>query len=400
MIIVQINQTYKIGSTGRIMYDLDKCIKDSGHKSYMVAAYSGSDRPSNLYVTERLNHNIAVRKNILISRITGIMGYRQRNTTQKMIEWIDSKKPDVIHLHNIHGDWLNLKILFTYLKRKNIKVIWTLHDCWSFTGRCSHFELCSCEKWKTECYKCTNNKVYPITYFFDFSKEMFRDKKRLFSGIDNMILVTPSIWLSKFISDSFLSEYPVKVINNGIDLNVFYPRKTKSKYLERCENKTIILGVASSWTELKGLNDFYRLNEVIDHSKYQIVLVGLNQRQFANCPKDIIGVKRTDSVDELAELYSNADVFINPTYQDNFPTTNLESLACGTPVVTYETGGSVESIDGNVGVIANKNDINSLKNSIIKAISLKSEDCTNKANKNFDKAKKFNEYINLYQDNV
>lgn len=400
MRIVQINAAYKIGSTGKIMSDLNDVIVANGHEGYMVCAYSAVKDIPNLYVTEHVNYELAVRKNIFISRVTGTMGYRQKSVTKKMIEWIEKKKPDVVHLHNIHGDWLNIHVLFKYLKASNVKVVWTLHDCWSFTGRCSHFELYGCEKWKNGCFKCVNNRVYPISYFFDFSKRMYADKKELFAGLSDAVLVTPSKWLAEYVNMSYLNEYPVKVINNGIDLSIFYPRTTFSPYLIDCKDKKVILGVASSWTENKGLLDIYKLNELIDHTKYQIVLIGLNVRQLADVPKNIMAIGRTNNADELAEIYSNADVFVNPTYQDNFPTTNLESLACGTPVITYKTGGSIESIDEDVGIVIKQGDVEGLKNALHAAFELDQKKCVDMAVRRFDKRNCFARYLQLYNESL
>lgn len=399
MIILQINQTYKLGSTGKIMSDLNDVIIENGHESYMVCAYSAVKDIPNLYVMEHLNHELAVRKNLFISRVTGTMGYRQSFTTKKMIEWIKEKKPDVVHLHNIHGDWLNIHVLFEYLKASNVKVVWTLHDCWSFTGRCSHFEKINCLKWVDGCFKCTNSNIYPISYFFDWTKQMWKDKKELFTSLKNLIIVTPSQWLADYVKKSYLSDYEVKVIHNGIDVNVFCPQKTQSEYLNRCVEKKIILGCASSWTERKGLFDFYKLNEMIDHNEYQIVLVGLNSRQISEAPSDIIAIGRTNSTKELAELYSCADVFVNPTYQDNFPTTNLEAVSCGTLAVTYNTGGSPESIISSEYVV-DQGDIESLWRVIKQVCEDKpynSLELENFGKKHFDKKDAFLGYIELYE---
>lgn len=399
MRVVQLNGTYKIGSTGKIMSDLNDVIVANGHDGYMVCAYSAVKDIPNLYVMEHINHELAVRKNIFISRVTGTMGYRQKSATKKMVEWIKEKAPDVVHLHNIHGDWLNIHVLFDYLKISNVKVVWTLHDCWSFTGRCSHFEQINCSKWVDGCSKCTNNKIYPISYLFDWTKQMWKDKKELFVGLKNLIIVTPSQWLSDYVKKSYLSDYEVKVIHNGIDMNTFYPKESKSVYLKDCNNKKIILGCASSWTERKGLFDFYKLNEMLDHKKYQIVLVGLNSRQLSEVPPDIIAIGRTNNAGELAELYSNADIFVNPTYQDNFPTTNLEALACGTPVITYRTGGSIESVDERVGMVVEQGDVTEL---FVAIQCLKKSDeviclCSDRARKCFNKNNCFKDYVNLYE---
>lgn len=396
MVIVQINQTYKIGSTGKIMYDLNQVIQTSGHESYMVAGYSNDTSPQNLYCANKKAAFFPIRKDQVIFRISGVNGYRYKKRTQKIIEWIDRKHPDIIHLHNIHGDWIHLQTLFDYIKRKHIPVVWTLHDCWAFTGRCSHFELCGCEKWKYECNKCTNKKVYPITYLFDWSRKMFLDKKQWFIKPKNMAIVTPSKWLAEYVRLSFLGKYPVKTIHNGIDTLLFKPLNTQSKYYSNVGKKKIILGVASSWSPTKGFNDFLKLDKLIDHTKYIIVLVGLNAKQMKSIPPTIIGISRTNNQQELAELYSGADVFVNPTYQDNYPTTNLEAQCCGTPCITYNTGGSPESIFDANNVIE-KGNIRSLKERIIKVCTESEKPCIeNSSLWHFSKTVCFDKYIELY----
>lgn len=397
MRIVQINLTYAIGSTGHIMADLSKVIESSGNESYMVCGYSNQKRVNHLHIMQTLPTIWDLRKDILISRLTGRMGYNSQRETKKMLQWLDTIQPDIVHLHNIHGNYIHLKMLFGYLKEHNIRVVWTLHDCWSFTGRCSHFELHGCDQWKTGCQHCTQKDIYPITYFFDFSKSMWKHKKEMFTGLDHVHLVTPSVWLKKYVDQSYLSKYKCSVINNGINLNTFYPCAKRSHYVEN-DTRKVILGVTSSWTERKGLYDFYKLDTMIDHTKYRIVLVGLNDRQMKQLPESILGIRRTNNVQELVELYSSADVYVNPTYQDNYPTVNLEAAACGTPVVTYRTGGSPESVPAEVGVVVERGDIEQLYSSIMQILSEEkdAEAISAYAKSHFDKNKKYEEYLECY----
>lgn len=393
MKIVQINATDKIGSTGKIMDDLDKVIRKQGYHGYKVCAYTTDYADENSYCTNKGNYIWSLKKNIAISRVTGITGYRYKNETKKLVQWLETIKPDIIHLHNIHGDWINLKILFKYIKKKRIPIVWTLHDCWAFTGRCSHFEMCGCNKWKTGCYECSNNKVYPITYFFDFSKKMWKEKKKLFDGLDCRIVV-PSAWLGSYVKDSFLKHYPIHIIHNGIDTDIYTHRKGKSNF------KKIVLGVASSWSKSKGFDDFIQLSEKLDPNDYQIIMVGLNDEQMKKIPQNILGIKRTNSQQELANIYSSADVFVNPTYQDNYPTTNLEAVACGTLAITYNTGGSPESIISK-DYVFDKGDIDGLYNAIVAVCNKKpytTEFLQDYAKRNFDKSVTFQEYIRLYED--
>lgn len=398
MKIVQINATNNIGSTGKIMSDLDKVICSSGNQGYKVCAYTTEYGESNLFCTNEGDYLFPLKKNIAISRLTGITGHRHKKSTKQIINWIDNICPDIVHLHNIHGDWIELETLFKYLKHVKLPVVWTLHDCWAFTGRCSHFEMCGCQKWKTGCYNCKNKKVYPITYFFDYSKELWREKKDLFSDLDCHIVV-PSKWLENYVKQSFLNQYPTTVIHNGIDTNVYRHTNTRSIYLEGCKKK-VVLGVASSWSARKGFDDFIRLSYMLDSDKYQIVMVGLNDEQMSQIPKEIIGIRRTNNQNELVELYSSADIFVNPTYQDNYPTTNLEAVSCGTLAITYNTGGSAESIVSPEYVLK-QGDVEGLCNAIVSVCQNKpytNEFLQNYGKSHFDKDVAFQQYIKVYEE--
>lgn len=399
MRILQINLTYKSGSTGRIMEDINQTIIQFGNESYMLYAYSTFETPANGFKLYEGKMRFVVRKHLLESRISGKMGYGKKKATKKALEWIAEVNPDIIHIHNIHGNWINVEMLFDYIREQSIPIVWTLHDCWPFTGRCSHFENIRCEKWKNGCYRCANRKVYPITYFFDYSKQMWKDKREWFCGIEKMTIVTPSQWLAEYVKQSYLRDKRVEVINNGIDLNVFKPSNSISKYKAQCDNKRIVLGVAASWTERKGLADFYKIREILNKNVYQIILVGLNSKQLKEVPSGIIGIGRTDNVEELVDIYSSADVLVNPTYLDNYPTVNLEAIACGTPVITYRTGGSPESVGDGCGVVIEQGDVNALSQAIKNICERKylPEVLGGYANKKFDKVKKFQEYIFLYE---
>lgn len=384
------------------MHDMNEVINQTGNKGFMVAGYSNDHNVEGLCCANKGDAYMAARADQIVFRVSGRNGYRYKNRTKSLINQINSFKPDVIHLQNIHGDWINLEILFSYIKGLDIPIVWTIHDCWAFTGRCAYFELCGCEKWKSGCFACKNKNVYPITYFFDYSSSMFVDKYKWFRGIKKAILVTPSEWMAKYVMQSFLGDYDVKVINNGIDTNIFYRRVDRSKYVKKIKNKKIILGVAYSWSTEKGLDDVIRLDKLIDHDKYQIIIVGLNSRQLKRIPKTIIGLNRTNNQDELAELYSSADVFINPTYQDNFPTTNIEAQACGTVALTYDTGGSPESIISDE-YVGQPGDINWLHNMVLevcnhKKLSYTEIECF--ASSHFNKYDKFAGYIELYRSLV
>lgn len=336
MKVVQIN-TFSYKSTGTIMMNIHKELLKQGYDSYVVWGRGRKPKDnSEIYMNDKLG----VYFHGLYSRLTGKTGFASKSATKKLLKRLDEINPDVVHLHNIHGYYINIELLFNYLKRKKIRVIWTLHDCWSFTGQCPHFTYVNCDKWKTKCYNCPMISSYPKS-FVDNSEWNYQKKKELFTGLD-LTIVTPSKWLANLVKESFLKEYPVKVINNGIDTNIFKPTESDFREKYHLEDRKIILGVASDWTEKKGLNDFIELSKILDE-KYKIVLVGLNKKQLREIPKNILGIERTNTPVELAKIYTAADVFFNPTYEDNYPTVNLEAIACGTPVLTYDTGGSPES---------------------------------------------------------
>ncbi|MCR4831834.1 MAG: glycosyltransferase [Pseudobutyrivibrio sp.] len=341
MKILMINSVCGIRSTGRICTDLAIKLEEQGHE--VKIAYGRENVPAQFErFAVRIGSDWDVTCHGLKTRLWDGMGLGSKSATKKFIEWVKEYNPDVIHLHNIHGYYINIPVLFDYLQTCGKTVIWTLHDCWSFTGHCMYFDFEGCDKWKTGCGSCPQRNVYPKLIGPDRSAKNFRLKQELITGIPNMHIVTPSKWLKDLAEQSYLKEYPIDVINNGVDTDVFKP--TESDILERLciKDKKVILGVAAVWDRRKGLADFVELSKLIDES-YKIVLVGLSREQITELPGSIIGIERTDSVAELVELYSAARVFVNATYEDNYPTTNLEAIACGTPVITYNTGGSPES---------------------------------------------------------
>ena len=398
MKIVQIN-SFSNGSTGKIMMSIHKELLNKGYDSYVVWGRGRNSRNSyEIY----LNDKIGLYSHVLYSRLTGKNGFASKKATKNLIKQLEDLKPDIIHLHNIHGYYINIEILFDDLRKNNIKVIWTLHDCWAFTGQCAYFTAVGCDKWKNGCYNCPKINKYPKA-FKDNSKRNYKLKRELFTGLD-ITIVTPSSWLAKLVRMSYLKEYKIKIIHNGIDLSVFKKSNSDFRKKYNLENKKIILGVASTWDKRKGLDDFIRLAKILDDN-YMIVLVGLSEKQIANIPNNIIGITRTENQQGLVGIYSTADILFNPTYEDNYPTVNLEALACGTPVLSYDTGGSIEfekfikTKDINY-VIKKENiskNINIIKEQIDKIINSKLE---LKNTDVLDEKKMVNEYIKLYNEEL
>lgn len=396
MKVLQINSVCGVGSTGRITTDIHAILKEQGHESYI--AY-GRDTPINCDKSIRIGNKLDNYAHVAKTRLFDKHGFGSKKATKEFVDKIKELNPDVIHLHNIHGYYINVELLFDYLKSADKPVVWTLHDCWAFTGHCAYFDFVNCNKWDTGCHNCPQYKIYPASWI-DNSKNSFSKKKDIFSGVKNLTIVTPSKWLAELVGKSFLNKYPVKVINNGIDLKIFKPIDSKFKEKYNISAKFMILGVASVWEKRKGLEYFFNLSLKLKQDEV-IVLVGLSEEQKRNLPNNIIGITKTNNITELVEIYSSADVFVNPTLEDNFPTTNLEALACGLPVITFITGGSVESIDNNCGFVVERGNLEELieKINIVKGKERFQymENCVQRATCLYDKQERYNDYINIYK---
>lgn len=392
MKVFQINSTCGFGSTGRIAVDIAKKIEANGDEC--IIAYGRNSAPQDV-ASYKIGSETHVKLHGILSRITDRQGFYGATATKKLIEKIKDYNPDIIHLHNIHGYYLNVKTLFDFLKEYNKPIVWTLHDCWAFTGHCAHFSFEKCDKWKTECHSCPLKKEYPSSLLMDNSKKNFIDKRNLITQLKNVNIVTPSHWLASVTKESFMGKYPITPIYNGVDLEIFRPTESKFREKYGVESKQIILGVANVWTEKKGLKDFYRLNEKLS-DKQVIVLVGLDDNQVASLPKGIIGIKRTSSIEELAEIYSAADVFVNPSREETMGLTTAEALACGTPAVVYDETAVPEVVDENCGVVVKAGNVDELHKAI-NDISFSAQACMNRAT-TFEKDKQYNKYYELYKE--
>lgn len=393
--LLQINTTVNSGSTGRIAEDIGKLFMQQGHESYI--AFGRGHQPS-ASKTIRIGSTLDFHLHALKTRLFDLHGFGSTSATRDFIEKVKEINPDVFHLHNIHGYYLNVEALFRFLKEADKPVVWTFHDCWPFTGHCSHFDFINCNKWETQCYNCPNTKGYPASWCIDNSKKNYQRKKELFSGLKNLTIVTPSKWLENHVTKSYLKEYSVITIYNGVDLNIFKPSKDNwilGNY--KLVDQNYILGVANVWSQRKGLDDFFQLRQVLP-SDLKIVLVGLNEHQIRGLTDGIIGIQHTENISQLAALYSKAKVFVNPTYVDNFPTTNIEALACGTPVVTYNTGGSKEAICGHTGLIVSKGNILGLAEAINRVLNnyMSYKECRTRAETLYDNNNTISAYLNLY----
>lgn len=393
MRVLQINFSCTWGSTGKICDSISKLLTKKKIENYILYTYGKNPENKPNYL--KYGNFPYMKFQGLKSKLFGTYGFNSFIATRWLIKKLERIQPDVVHIHNIHGHDCNFETLFHYLKNKRIKVVYTFHDCWAFTGYCPHFTMAKCDRWLDGCGQCPLRKRY--SWFFDRSANTFERKEKALSGLD-MTIVTPSEWLGGLVGQSFLKDYTITVINNGIDLSVFKP--TEGCFREKCDlqNKKIVLGVAMMWGMAKGLDVFIRLAKTLPKD-YQIVLIGTDDEIDKVLPNNIISIHRTQSQEELAEIYSAADVFVNPTREENYPTVNMESLACGTPVVTFKTGGSPEMIDETCGSVVDCGDVEMLKNEIVRICTespYSEAACVNKA-REFDKNERFKEYVKLYE---
>ncbi len=386
------------GSTGNIMFGVAEACERAGHSTLCASPVTTTNRnrePAHPYY--KIGSFNGRRISVLLDRLTGRQNGFAKQDTRALIAKIKEFSPDILHLHNIHGSFVNLELLFEYIRESGVRSFWTLHDCWAFTGHCPHFVMAGCDKWKTECHHCPLYRAYPQS-LFDTSRREYARKKRLFGGLPNMTIITPSNWLADLTRQSFLGEYPVYVVHNGIDLTTFRQRKSDFRKRHGLEGKKVVLGVSFVWSRAKGLDVFIDLARRLPED-YRLVLVGTNDEVDRLLPEDVISIHRTLNQAELAEIYTAANVFINPTREDTFPTVNVEALACGTPVITFRTGGSPESLTPNCGAVVACDDGDAMLDEILRACEEQpyaSESCRMRA-EDFDATKKYLEYLALYE---
>ena len=388
--LLHINICSAMLSTGKIVEDICKVAKKYGWETYTAWGRFAKPSVSNqIQIGGKIDTYIHYVAHKLLDR----EGLESKNATKKLIRQIQAIQPDIIHLHNIHDHYINYPLLFDYLAKMGAPIVWTQHDCWTFTGGCMYYDLQNCNKWESGCKDCPEHRAI----LGDNTEKHYILKQQLLSRIKCLTYVSVSNWLEDALRKSHQNNRPIQTIHNGIDIDLFRPRESFVK-----KNKFVVLGVAAVWCKRKGLDDFIRLRSMLPIDCYEIVLVGLTEKQIKTLPRGINGIVRTTNVQELVQIYSYADVFVNPTYSDNFPTTNLEALACGTPVITYRTGGSPEAVDANTGTVIEKGDVNALCAMIkefqtIDFKSIHTVDCRKRVVENFDKEKCFEKYMKLYE---
>lgn len=390
MTVVQINVTCDKGSTGQICTAVSRLLDGAGVENYILHADAEASCPRGIAYT---NHR-EVKLQALMSRVRGNYGFNSKRATRRLLRLLDTLSPDVVHLHNLHGHNLHLGMLLSYLGKRRIKTFWTFHDCWAYTAYCPHYEAVGCNHWKTSCGKCPLRKRY--SWFFDRSAYLFRQKRSAVTDLD-LTVVAPSLWMAEQARQSFFGQYSIRVIRNGIDLQVFRP--TPGDFRERfgLRDKTVIVGAAYKWSARKGLDVFGALADMLDDS-YRIVLVGVTEGQKKQLPPSVICLPRVHDPKELAALYTAADVFVNPTREETLGLTNVEALACGTPVITFDRGGSPECVDETCGAVVPCDDIPALAEAIRRVTrehKFSPEACRMYASR-FNAEDAFGEYVKLY----
>lgn len=403
--LLQINPVLRVNtSTGRIMQEIGELAMQHGWESYIAYSY-GRDgiKPCKSHLVPVGNRWSVVWHGI-VTRLFDRHGLSSDEATRRFIRQIEELNPDIIHIHNIHGYFLNYKILFEFLSRYGKPVIWTVHDCWLYTGHCYYYSYIGCNKWQIGCRHCPQKKEFPTSWLLDRSERNFLDKKAAFTSMpkERLTIVPVSEWIRGEMEQSFLKGYDMRVIHNGINLevfNIYGTEEVKNKY--QLGGKHILLGVASIWSREKGLDDFIELAAMLNKDE-TLVLVGVDAAIQKRLPYNIIGITRTENIRQLAELYAAADVFVNLTWQDNYPMVNLEAIACGTPVVTYRTGGSIEAVTEHTGFVVEQGDVKGVLEAVrkIKKAGKTSyqQPCRDYALAHFNKEERYADYLRLYDE--
>lgn len=395
MKVLMINSVCGIGSTGRICVDIAERLTAEGHECKIAYGRNGNVPDYALPYAIRIGTDFDVKVHGLATRLFDAHGFGSRNATQQFVRWIKEYDPDIIHLHNLHGYYLHIGILFDALQKMNKPIVWTLHDCWSFTGHCVHYTAVGCLKWRTQCRHCNQRETYPSSLFVDRSTKNYQIKRRLFNSVEKMVIVTPSDWLAEQVKQSFLGRWPVKTIYNGINSTVFHNTSSNIKSRYGLLNNRIILGVANIWDTRKGLSHMFQLSKCLTDD-WRIVLIGLSAKQLHNLPSNIIGISRTENVNDLAAWYSAADVYVNVSAEETMGLTTAEAIACGTPVVAYATTATPEIVANN-GLIVEYGDIQGIVNSIHQILKMGKEsfcvDCERFALEN-----QYEKYRHIYQE--
>ena len=397
MKLLQINVDANNGSNGSIAQELGREALRRGWESYI--AYGRRSVPSESTLI-RIGNDLDVKIHGIQSRLFDNHGLASKSATRQFLKSVDEIRPNLIHLHNIHGYYLNYKLLFEYFKEKNIPIVWTFHDCWPFTGHCGYFESVQCEKWKTGCHSCELRKFYPKSLFLDRSSRNFRLKKSLFTSINSLHITTVSKWLMSKVRDSFFRDYPISTVYNFVNEKIFSPNVER---INRCDygldDRKILIGAAANWVPSKGIPDFNALAGSLS-DKYQIVMVGVTEEVKNQISSNVHCLSRVESPQKLAALYAEADILLNLSRQETFGMTTLEAMACGTPGISYNNTACPEVLSNDTGVIVPTGNIKAVEEAIelIEKKGKKSfkDNCVARANTIFSKNNIISQYFDVY----
>ena len=397
--LVQFNSVANWGSTGRLAEDIGDVAMAAGWESFIV--FGRESNPSNSHLIQ-VGGRMSVMSHVIISRLFDRHGFGSYMATKQLLKRLDEIKPDVFQFHNVHGYYLNLPLVLQYAIEKRIPIVWSLHDCWSMTGHCSHFVTVGCDRWKTECHNCPRRCDYPSSWFIDSSRRNYRDKKRLIEAVPRLTIISGSEWLAGIAAQSYFKGRDIRYIPDGIDTSIYQPRSNGDELRNKLglKGKFVILATGTVWGENKGLKDYGELRKMLSDD-YAIVLVGMSDEDLATVPEGVIGLPRTKSPQELSEFYSMADCVMSLSRMESFGLTPVEGFACGTPAIVYNTTALPELITPETGYVASFLSVTDVKEKVemmkAKGKAFFSQSCRRVAVEKYDRHRCYSEYLKVYE---
>lgn len=394
MRVLQINANYGFGSTGIIVKDIGEAIENNGNIPYFAYQHTNTYLDNGIVIGNAVDWKI----HAVLCRILGGQGYYSRIATYNFVAKLRKIKPDVVHLHNLHSNFINIDILFDFLAKEDISTVITMHDCWYFTGKCFHYIDCGCDRFMNECGSCPKKEAPPKSYFFDWSKISLKNKKKRICSIPRLRLVGCSTWVCKEAKKGILANCNMETIYNGVDISVFKPRETSIRTDNNIGELFLIMGMANKWMLNENID---MLERVASLPGVRLMIIGCTveqKKKIKDKNKNIIAVGFIKDRNKLAEYYSAADVFVNLTHADTSPTVNMESICCGTPVITYDSCGSPELINDETGIVVAENNKKGILEAIENIRERKLENCRNVGVRRFDKKKCYERYLEIYEE--
>lgn len=390
--ILQINAVYGFKSTGIIVKDIEKLLNDNSHTVYVAYQTALNPPPNSYKIGSRLDYKL----HALYARVFGRQAYASRCATKGLIKYIKRISPDIVHFHNLHSNYINLNMLCDFLAKRKIPTVITMHDCWYFTGKCTHYAAVKCDRWQTTCGNCPQNKAEQPSLFFDCTAKVLKDKTDHLNKLKNLTLVGCSEWVATEARKSLLKNATIKTVYNGVDTSIFKPHDSNFKEKHSLNNKFVILGIADKWC--LDINKEAVTRIISENIDAQILVIGCTQAQkdYFKSYNNVLCLDYISDRQELADIYAASDVFVNLTHADTLPTVNMESICCGTPVITYNCCGSPELIDSDSGFVVEENDINTL---LLKIKQIKDTPLlfdVKEKQKKFDKNTCYNRYLDIY----